>query len=586
MTSSEVQETKMINASGDFAKDFLVNDEQETDAKEDSKSALDRVSDNVLTKDHGVPPAVMESKIQGETTSHLSSAGGVVLSKESVGDATAAAKMSSGPIISGFESSEHMNVISTVPMNANSNAEQDPGFAGSNNLTKGQSGKEEANDNVLELVVPADIPVVHHAETNTVVDTQPSKIIENKKDNAEHPVSVDNIASVQSVQFSEVPNSSATHVSEYNLLHEGSKHVVEEQSTEGKTDEHEVKLTSNDKSADLGMPVAPVTIEKESFTVGSAGNQATFVAEDSLPVGSPDTALDTSKDVPPMTSRENAIVVDLNEDGNHKNNAIGLNETNAKLGNYEDGKAEVNNAKNRTSAESPTDLPGATVNPATKVHESDDTDDHEKSKIQNSAVMVAGTEKEPVKEKLPSSEYATSVHKVGVADDILDITVMDMTAVKLPETKVGIVDKVSYTEDSQTELESSVDDKAQEKQVAVQDQGVELLYSRTSGDDATKVPAVSSITESPLQNSAVIDVNGTGESRKGDSDTHLSLQAENQHQLGASMVDASVDTLSQTDSVEANWGSISGTFTPLLMDVCRACLCSLGPGWVTNFHLI
>ncbi|KAI9196885.1 hypothetical protein LWI28_027841 [Acer negundo] len=489
-----------------------------------------------------------------QVTDANGNADGVVLSKEDNGDAMAA-KMSSVDLTPGIESIEHMNVIDTVLMNVN--AKQEIDFASSVNSIEGYCGKGEGNDNVHELSVSADIPVVDHAENkledfkdhkgvklNNSIDTDSLEIIEDKKDDGEYPV----------------PKVSA---SDLNVSE--SMPTIEKQSTEGESDETQINLTCNEKSDELGTPVASVIIAtEESLPVSSVGKSPpSYVFDDSMHKDFTETALNVFNDVNPTTAPEDANAVGLNDAGNHKK---ATSETNDGAGNDENKRvAEENNDNNRTMiSESATYRPEILVNPTTNVHVSDDAGDHEKGKIENSAVVGIERGEESAEEKLllktkPASEYATSLHKVEVvADDVLDTTVM-----KLSETKFRNLDTVSDTQDGTEQLEISGNDKAHEKLVAEIDRGVELS-ERTSEDQATKVPLASPFgTESSIQSSVAVDDNHTEEFGRGDSVTNLSLQGENidnnfvKHQLGSSRVDVSVDSLSQTDSLEGNWGSVS-----------------------------
>ncbi|KAL5781956.1 hypothetical protein ACOSP7_006985 [Xanthoceras sorbifolium] len=574
-SSSESQENMVINASAGVAEGSMAYVGQEADAQGNGKVKSDRVIDILLPNEYADQPSETESKSQEmqEMTSHPLSADGVVLSKEDHGDATTA-KMSSGDLTLGIESVEHINFIDTVPMTLNAKQELDS--ASSVNSIEGYSGKREGNDNVHELSVPADIPVVDHAEIklkgfkdhkgvklNNSIGADSLEIIKDKDDDVEYPVSEENYTSFQPVQLSEVPKASASdlHVSEDIILPEGSMHTVEKQSTEGESDVPQIKLTCNEKSDDLGTPVASVTIAtEESLPVCSVGKQPpSYVCDDLLHKDFLETALNVLNDVDPMIAPEDVNAIGPNDAGNYKK---AISETNDVAGNDENKSVEEeNNAKNRTTvSKSATYRPEILANLTTNLHESDDAGDHEKGKIETSAVVGVERGEVPVDEKLllktkPASEYATSLQKLEVvADDV-----MDMTAMKLPETKFGNLDTVSGTQDGAEQLEISGIDKAQEKRVAKHDIGAEL-----SEDHATKVTPVSTFgTEASKQSFDAVDDNHTGEFGRGDTITNLSLQGESignhfvKHQLGASPVDVSVDSFSQTDSLEGNWGSIS-----------------------------
>ncbi|KAK2641684.1 hypothetical protein Ddye_023447 [Dipteronia dyeriana] len=552
-SNSESQGNIMNDGSADAAEGSMAYAEQVIDANGNAKINSDTVTDIILPNEYADQPSETDSKSQEiqDMTSHPFSADGVVLSKEDNDDAMAA-KMSSGDLTPGIESVEHMNVIDTVLMNVNAKKELD--CASSVNSIKGYCGKGKGNDNVHELSVSADIPVVEHAENklkdhegvklNKSIDTDSLEIIENKKDDGEY--------SVPKVSASDL------NVSE-------SMPTVDKQSIEGESDKPQIKLTCNEKSDELGTPVASVIIAtEESLPVGSVGKSPPYIFDDSLHKDFTETALNVFNDVNPMTAPEDANTVGLNDAGNHKK---AISETNNVAGNDEHKRVEEENNDNNGTmiSESATYRPEILVNPTTNVHESDDAGDHEKGKIENSAVVGVERGEESTEEKLslktkPASEYATTnLHELEVvADDVLDMTVM-----KLSETKFGNLDTVSDTQDGTEQLEISGNDKAQEKLVPEIDRGVELS-KRTSEDQATKVPLASPFgTESSIQSSVAVDDNHTEGFGRGDSVTNLSLQGENidnnfvKHQLGPSRVDVSVDSLSQTDSLEGNWGSIS-----------------------------
>ncbi|KAH7573359.1 hypothetical protein JRO89_XS03G0128800 [Xanthoceras sorbifolium] len=542
-SSSESQENMVINASAGVAEGSMAYVGQKADAQGNGKVKSDRVIDILLPNEYADQPSETESKSQEmqEMTSHPLSADGVVLSKEDHGDATAA-KMSS--------------VLST--------------------RSRVTVEREKEMTMCMSFLCLADIPVVDHAEIklkgfkdhkgvklNNSIGADSLEIIKDKDDDVEYPVSEENYTSFQPVQLSELPKASASdlHVSEDIILPEGSMHTVEKQSTEGESDVPQIKLTCNEKSDDLGTPVASVTIAtEESLPVCSVGKQPpSYVCDDLLHKDFLETALNVLNDVDPMIAPEDVNAIGPNDAGNYKK---AISETNDVAGNDENKSVEEeNNAKNRTTvSKSATYRPEILANLTTNLHKSDDAGDHEKGKIETSAVVGVERGEVPVDEKLllktkPASEYATSLQKLEVvADDV-----MDMTAMKLPETKFRNLDTVSGTQDGAEQLEISGIDKAQEKRVAKHDIGAEL-----SEDHATKVTPVSTFgTEASKQSFDAVDDNHTGEFGRGDTITNLSLQGESignhfvKHQLGASPVDVSVDSFSQTDSLEGNWGSIS-----------------------------
>lgn len=420
------------------------------------------------------------------------------------------------------------------------------------------------NECVYELSVPADITVVDHAELmledfkdhkgvklQQPVTLDSCEIVTEKKDGAE-----DCLSAVSKVSASDM------HAVEDIHFLKGSLPVVEKPSTKEENDEPQIKLTRKEGSDELGVSAAAASIGMEKSNTVSSMERPSDVSDDSLQISVQETAVKVLSDVNLIVAPSEADVVSLHDTATHVNST---SETcNVVEKNERERVKEEYFAKNMISTDSASDFPDFQANLATNLHKSDDAGDHEKGKIEKCDGMAVESMEETSEGKLlleskTVSETDESLHEAPVvAKDIRDLSLT-----KLSETKLTDVSGVSDTQDVPKQLEVNDSDKAQGEYDAKHGRNIDLV-ERTSVDHATKAPLLSpSDTESSMQGSVAVDDNYAVEQGIGHSGINQSLQGENgdnnfvKHQFDASAVDVSVDSLSQTDSLEGNWGSIS-----------------------------
>lgn len=456
------------------------------------------------------------------------------------------------------------------------------------------SGKERGNENVYELSVPADIPMLDHAEMVlggfkdhkglklrqhvtldnesvnelsvaadiTVVD-HAEMMLEDFKDHNSvklpQPLTLDSCEIITEKDDAEdwpsevtMLSASDVHAVEDILFHKGSLPVVKKPSTKEENDEPRIKLTRREGSDELEVSAAAAPIGMEKRNAVSSMEKPSDVFDDSLQISVQETAVKVLSDVNPIVAPLEANAMSLYDTVSNENSITETYDVVEK--NERERVKEEYFAKNIITIDSASDLPDFQANLTTNLHKSDDAADHEKCKIKKCGVAVESkeepSERELLLESKTVSETYNNLHEAPiVAKDVRDASLM-----KLSETKLTDVSGVSDTQDVPRQLEVNYSDKAQ------------------GGYDAAKAPLLSpSDTESSMQGSVAVDDNCAVEQGIGHSGINQTLLGENgdnnfvKHQFGASVVDASVDSLSQTDSLEGNWGSISGMLASISM---------------------
>lgn len=584
------QENKMMNAADSVRDGLMTHAGQETDGR----------GNNEINSESKIVP-FSHSECRGQTskaefgfqeiaevTSDPLSAAEVVPSKEE-NCAEMVFQTSSSDPIPRIGSVELLDASATGQQKVSAEQVLDSSAV---NLMGGYSGKEEENENVYELSVPADIPLVANAETmledfkdhkgvklRQHVALNSAKIIKDKKDDSEVSVSMEDHDSLQTRQFSEVGKVSASdmHVVEDDIVNHNRKHVVGNPSTEGESDQCQIKLTNNDGSNEFGDPTAAVTVEVEqSNPLSSIENQQrSDVFDTSSHVCVQETATMILHDVNLAVASSDTNVIGLDEAGNHENLATEM---------YDAGKEEKERVKEEdyaentiTSSDSATKLPEFRVNQAISVSQSDDAGDHEKGKIEKCVAVGVESKEETSEEKLlldtkTAFESDGSLHE----SQAIDKNTMDVSLMKLPETRLTDIKEDSGPSgipENSKQLEVKGNDEAQGEFNAEHGRNIDSL-ERTSEDHATKAPSLlPSDAESSIQVSFAVNDNHARENSTGHSGIDQASQGENNNsnfvktQFGAPSIDASVDTLSQTDSLEGNWGSVSGAISSLSMKI-------------------
>lgn len=224
-------------------------------------------------------------------------------------------------------------------------------------------------------------------------------------------------------------------------------------------------------------------------------------------------------------------------------------------------------------------------NPATNLSEGDDANDCEKGIIEkfvkDESQSRDGHAEENLLEKQTTLTISASnlLKSQTVVEDVADESME-----KLPE--IGYTDKSSASDSSKVVtdtvfgtqlvsdtqigiLEHNVDDKEQEdvvvSSVAVSDSGLDAMpLQNTLESHVIKEQDLSSLgADSSIQDNHARDFSGAT--------SGLSSQPlkEDRQQVGPFAVDVSVDSSSQTDSLEGHWGSVSGIQTSLSHNIIK-----------------
>ncbi|KAJ0034687.1 hypothetical protein Pint_25599 [Pistacia integerrima] len=520
------QEIKIINAGDDVTKGLMAYPELEANVIGKGEINSDRnavlLSPGECTgQTFGLGLNTQEKEI---TLDPMPYDGNVILKEKHV--AEMASNMSFSDPTTEVESFEHMGSIDAAQVEVD--AHQGLDVAGSVNSCEGLIGMGEGKENVHELSVPSDIPVVDHSEVmlqdfrdykgpkflqSVTSDSVSSEITKDKEDDVEYPLSVDNCTCFHSVPSSEVTKASASemNVLEDNLLLEGKMPMVKNLSGEGKSDYHQQIL-----------------------------NQ-----------------------VNPMIASLDANAVSMNDSGHHEKAIAQMGDVAGKDEN-ERPRVESYEEIRDTTLEAATNLPDFLVNPATYLHEIDEASDNEKAEVEKCDVAGVASRGQSAEGKHFLQTETTFESGSILCESVVDAgNVVNLSETKLPESKFTNLDGVSTTPDVIKQLEIEGNDKTQGECVAEHGRDVEIL-DRNSEDHAMKDSLVSpSDTEVSIQSSVAVDYNHAKKLGAEDSGINQSLQVETddnnsvKHQLGGSVIDVSVDSLSQTDSLEGNWGSIS-----------------------------
>lgn len=525
------QEIKIINAGEDLTEGLMAHAELEANVKGIGEISSD--GDSVLLfpgECTGQTFGLGSNPQEKEITVDVMPSDGNVFMKEEQG-AEIASDMSLSEPTTEVDSFEHMVSIDTAQVKVS--AQQRLDVAASDNSCKGLNGRGEGKENVHELSVPSDIPEGDNAEVklqefkdykgfnflqSVTSDLVSSEITKDKKDDVEDPLSVDNCTHFYLLQSSEVTKASASemNVFEDNLLVEGRVPMINSLSSDGKSDDHHKMLN----------------------------------------------------EVNPMIASLDANAVSMNDSGHHEKGIAKIGDVAGEEENERPRVANYEEIRVKTF-EAATNLPEFQVNPATKLHENDEASDHEKAIVEQCDVVAVASRGQSTGGKhFLQTETAFESGSI-LHESLCDAgDVVNVSETKLLETKFTNFDAVSTTTDVGKQLEIDGNDKAEGECVAEHGRNL-MILDRNSEDHAMKDSLVSpSNTEVSIQSSvAFADTKKLGAE---DSGINQSLQKETdnnnpvKHQLGASVIDVSVDSLSQTDSLEGNWGSISGTLTSLM----------------------
>ena len=468
------------------------------------------------------------------------------------------------------------------------NASEGIHCANSGNMNKSCIGKEERNENENVLSVQDDASILDPPAI-VVEDFKDNKGVKlheyaslgtctpimDKEDGANGSASEEQYSSFQTRRLNEGAElpSSDIHVLEDSGEQEGSsKTVVNEVLVEEEADVSQIKIKINE----IGAPAEVVTPDMdENHTVRSHEEQETHdIHDDALQVSFLENATKFSSDV---GINQGTNLVGVDDAGNCEKTMTerldGIGDNNGKA-----VTEETYTKISRTNSESIGNLSESPVYPTINIPEGDDeAGDHEKSKIEEYDVdgieSKDGSKEDDLsmKTKLTSESASSSHESQTVADNIMDGSVMKLPEHACREFGNNSVSDTGINEDEingndEVKVESIGGSTANESNHG----GHVKSLQETSGNHMTKESHLSPLdTESSFQSSAAVEENHAREFG-GDASgiTSKALQGDNdsvKQQVAASAIDVSVDSFSQTDSLEGNWGSVSGTFVILSM---------------------
>ena len=493
------------------------------------------------------------------------------------------------------DSSDHVNA-SIDASQINVIAAEGIHSANSGNIIESCNKKEETNENENENVDVLSVP-----DGTSILDP-PAIMVEDFKDNkgvklqeyaspdscatimdkedANGSASKEQYSSFQPRQLNEgaeVPSSAILVLEDSGDSNGSSVAVVNEVLVEEEADVSQNKLTINEKEVPAE---AVITDMEENHTVQSHKVSETHdICDDALQVNFPENAMELSSDA---VINQATNLVGEDDAGNceeamtEKFDGIGDN-----IGKSvsEENYTKIS-VKNSESIGNPFESP---VYPTIKLPEGDEAGDREKGKIQKydvDGILSKDESKEHLSMKTQLfSESASSLHESqAVADNIMDGSVK-----KLPEHECMDFDGVYLSRVGKNSFSDTgiKKDEINGNEVEVKSIGGSTAnesyhgghvnsLQKTSGDDMTKESHPSHLdSESSFQSSAAVDENHAREFGVGASGiTSESLEGDSnfvKQQVAASAMDVSVDSSSQTDSLEGHWGSVSGIFIILTM---------------------
>ncbi|XP_044499717.1 uncharacterized protein LOC123221093 isoform X3 [Mangifera indica] len=582
------QEIKIINAGEDLTEGLMAHAELEANVKGIGEISSD--GDSVLLfpgECTGQTFGLGSNPQEKEITVDVMPSDGNVFMKEEQG-AEIASDMSLSEPTTEVDSFEHMVSIDTAQVKVS--AQQRLDVAASDNSCKGLNGRGEGKENVHELSVPSDIPEGDNAEVklqefkdykgfnflqSVTSDLVSSEITKDKKDDVEDPLSVDNCTHFYLLQSSEVTKASASemNVFEDNLLVEGRVPMINSLSSDGKSDDHHKMLNEvNPMIASLDANAVSMNdsghhekgIAKIGDVAGEEENERPRVANyEEIRVKTFEAATNLPEfQVNPATKlHENDEASDHEKAIVEQCDVVAVASRGQSTGGKHFLQTETAFESGSILHESLCDARDVVNVSETKLPETKFTNFDAVSTTMDDVVAVASRGQSTGGKHFLQTETAFESGSI-LHESLCDAgDVVNVSETKLLETKFTNFDAVSTTTDVGKQLEIDGNDKAKGECVAEHGRNL-MILDRNSEDHAMKDSLVSpSNTEVSIQSSvAFADTKKLGAE---DSGINQSLQKETdnnnpvKHQLGASVIDVSVDSLSQTDSLEGNWGSIS-----------------------------
>jgi hypothetical protein len=589
-TVSKLEET-VGKAPDPVPADIAVESEKEHDDGSSSKMSQNDLAPEVDSSDH-VSASIGNSQVKVDAPQEVNHA-------------------SSGFLIDGGnikeEGNDNIDVLS-VPgdsanqVNASIDASQAMGgaaegipYANSGNIIEGCNRKEEGNENVNILSVLDDTSIIDPPE-NIVEDLKENKgvmlqeyaildscaKIADKEDGAEDSASEENSSTFQSRQLSEGTERPSSDILDDSGEREGgrSKTVVNEVLVEEEADVSPIKVTIDEIGASVEV-VAP-DIDENHIVRTHEEQEINNIPNNEIQVNFPENTTKLSSDAG-INQATNLLGVD--DAGNREKawtegfDAIGDNNG---IGATEKDYTKISKSNSKSAGI----LSESLVDPTLDLPQGDEAGVHEKGKIEKCDIGGIESREGPKEDELSmksklTSESTSNFHESQtVADDIVDGSVK-----KLPDHECLHLDEVSYSSivgnNSFSDAGIKEDEFSGNDRVEVESLGVSAAnesyhggdvnsLQKTLEDQMIKESHVSPLeTEPSVQSSDAVEDNHAREFGGGASViTSESLEGDSnfvKQQSAASAVDVSVDSFSQTDSLEGNWGSVSGTFVILSM---------------------
>ncbi|KAA8548342.1 hypothetical protein F0562_000026 [Nyssa sinensis] len=528
---------------------------------------------------------------------------GIVESKEKQSEGPGS-KMSECDLPPEVESVEPMEVfVSTVQVKADSAQDIDVGSHG--DLVKISDTKGEGNADMNVLSVANDMPIIDRPEimiedfkdhkamkSNLPLTLGPGEVIRSLEDDTKDTVYEESYSNSDSSKLCESINTS---FADTDSLEEdrGTKHVIEEVPVEGEADTSEFKVTSGEKLGSSGLEARLDTImietQKDEANYHLKGLEPHFGND--LPQNIPPeyNTKDLSDVIPIVTSVDDNIDHSTNLSGgdNVDNHELDNIEKCDRAGNdSSEGTAEDKISENeKMPSESADSLSVLEVDQITNILEHGDTGDREIAGIDfsdiagNESSEAAGEKKCAVETKatLESACYVTESQVV--VDDGIDKVVTNLQDNDTPYLdRVLESSQVIGTSDlgNVTQTHSSTRDCQDEdnnevlaecagtiNMVAESNHDGDVELTKSSENFNLKKPGPLPVDcQFTIKNSATVEDSHSkdgGWGVSGFSSETLQEEGENltKQPVGVSAVDISVDSSSQTDSLEGNWGSVS-----------------------------
>lgn len=502
------------------------------------------------------------------------SAAGVIQLKEQSNDELDS-KISLNDLPNEIKSVELVNTsIGTAQVKADDDQAMDAANLGKS--TNFYNGHVEGNDNLHVLSVPDDLPVVDNAEVmiRGFKDHKGGGLLQlvgvDFKDDSSNFCS-----SILNEEGTEV-SASDMHAlkSDHEQKCESDEHVVENFPDETEPVMPQVKMTGNESQSteQIGVPTAAVAIAiEENGPLQCPEEQLpSDCCESSLQKSSVEHATKVLPDMNPVAAQvisevmQTTNLVGADDADDYENSKISRcdiaesedkritdkNSTENIIANEtvtEEGYSTLGSMEGKVSVETPVSTTESGENLQESNFTSENVINASKSNLSEYECLQLSTvsdNQKCVKELESNGNRKVQVEggdKVSAAAE--SINVEDSDELQKSADKVGDVELLRGPSDiiNDVVLQKSSEDGTKEPQLSPSDISSSIQNSATAGDNSAG-DCVGVVSENQLESSP-----DEGESKSV------------AQQLGASVTDFSVDSGSQTDSLEGHWGSVSGT---------------------------